>query len=356
MPAPLAIDVHGLAKTFRSKILYRPKPVLAGLDLAVEEGEIFGFLGPNGAGKTTTIRILLGLVRPTEGSGTLLGHPFGDRAARQELGFVPDSPNFYLYLTARELLEFTGRLHGLRGADLRKRIETTLDRVGLDDEARGRALKTCSRGMLQRTGIGAAILHRPRLVVLDEPMSGLDPRGRREFRDLILELKADGTTVFLSSHVLADIESTADRVGILDGGRLIRCGPLDEVLSCGERCVEIGFELPDGSPPDFLGAGLDSVREGAQGWIASTSDPRVGSEVVRRVLERGGQLLSYQRSRVSLEEFFLREIAVPDATAGPSRARSHTRDSGLVEVDVIERNLGPAPSPKRARRSEEVER
>ena len=323
MPESPPIDVRGITKTFKSQILRRPRSALVGLDLTVEESEIFGFLGPNGAGKTTTIRILLGLIRPTAGRGTVLGSPFGTREARRDLGFVPDTPSFYRYLTGREFLEFTGQLHGLGGGALRRRIEETFDRVGLSGEARGRALKTYSRGMLQRTGIAAAILHRPRLVVLDEPMNGLDPLGRREFRDLLLSLKSEGCTVFLSSHVLADIESTADRVGILDRGRLIRCGPLEEILSGGDRGVEISFELPSTAGLDALAASFETLREGARGWIATAADASTGMEAVRRILEGGGRLLGYQKSRLSLEDFFLHHVSAPRSVdpLAPSRAQ-----------------------------------
>jgi len=309
------IDVRQITKVFRSDLFKRPKRALRGVDLAVEEGEIFGFLGPNGAGKTTTIKILLGLIRPNSGQGTLLGRPLGSVEARRDLGFLPDSPNFHRYLTARELLEFHGRLHGLAGADLSGRINEVLERVQLAGDARDRQLRTFSRGMLQRTGIAAAVLHRPRLVILDEPMNGLDPLGRHQFRDLILQLKGEGTTVLLSSHVLADIESTADRVAILNEGRILRCGALDEILSRDDRSVEIHFEVEPSALP-ALTRELDALRPGSRGWIGLAGDPDEATRIVRAVLDAGGRLLGYHPHRITLEEFFVQQV-MADSASGP---------------------------------------
>jgi ABC-2 type transport system ATP-binding protein len=302
------IDVRGIEKVFRSKILQRPTRALHGVDLEIEEGEVFGFLGPNGAGKTTTIRILLGLICPTAGSGHVLGRAFGSVESRRALGFLPDSPNFYQYLTARELLEFAGKLHGIHAPERGRRIEETLDRVGLAGPARPRRLRTYSRGMLQRVGIAQAILHRPRLVILDEPMNGLDPIGRAEFRDLVLSLKNDGVTVFLSSHVLADIETTADRVAILDRGRIVRAGSLREILAGDGRTIELSFELAQGEALSAVSRRLDGFRRGSEAWIGEAKDPTEASAVVRAVLEAGGRLIEYGRKRVTLEEFFVSQV------------------------------------------------
>ncbi len=322
MPNEALVEVGGIAKRFRVGFLRRSHVVLDGLALEVVPGEIFGFLGANGAGKTTTIKILLGLIRPDAGSGHVLGQPFGSVRARQALGYLPDSPNFYSYLTARELLRFTGRLHGLGGAELERACEETLARVGLEPEAWNRALKTYSRGMLQRTGIATAVLHRPRLLILDEPMNGLDPRGRREFRDLLLALRAEGTTVFLSSHVLADIEATADRVGILSQGRLIRCGPLHDILAGDKRQVEITFSLSAGAALSELSRILENLHETRAGWRGWASDEEAANSAVARLQAAGGKLRGFQPQRESLEDFFLREIssAITDARV-PRRDR-----------------------------------
>jgi len=324
------IDVRGITKVFRSKLLRRPSTALRGVDLAVGEGEVFGFLGPNGAGKTTTIKILLGLIRPTSGTGEVLGRPFGSVEARRSLGFLPDSPNFYQYLSARELLIFAGRLHGLQGPELHRRIETTLDRVGLAEAARSRQVRTYSRGMLQRTGIAAAILPNPRLVILDEPMNGLDPLGRRDFRDLILSLKREGVTVFLSSHVLADIEQTADRVGILSDGRLVECGALNDILSAGDRRIEICFELAQREALAGVERGLSTLRRGSAGWIGEAVDPDEAGRVVTAILSAGGRLISYQPRRSSLEDFFMKRVE-RDEAEGRRAAAQRPQSSGPAE-------------------------
>jgi ABC-2 type transport system ATP-binding protein len=341
LPAEKLIDVHDIAKTFRSKLLRRPLVALRGVDLSVEEGEIFGFLGPNGAGKTTTIKILLGLIRPTGGSGHVLGRPFGSVAARRSMGFLPDSPNFYRHLTARELLDFVGRLHGIKRPELARRIENTLDRVGLAESARGRALGGYSRGMLQRTGIAAAILHGPRLVILDEPMNGLDPLGRSEFRDLILALRTEGATVFLSSHVLGDIENMADRVGILNEGHLIECGSLTEILAGDGRGVEILFEIEPGAALSEIAPSFDDLVVGPQGWFGQVTDPKRADWVARRILDAGGRLVRYDRRRVSLEEFFVQRVSGAGGMAPARAAAPHVAKLGRPAPQV------PGPHPAR---------
>jgi ABC-2 type transport system ATP-binding protein len=343
LPAEKLIDVHDIAKTFRSKLLRRPLVALRGLDLSVEEGEIFGFLGANGAGKTTTIKILLGLIRPTSGAGHVLGRPFGSVAARRSMGFLPDSPNFYRYLTARELLDFVGKLHGIAGNDLARRVESTLDRVGLAAAARGRALGGYSRGMLQRTGIAAAILHQPRLVILDEPMNGLDPLGRSEFRDLILSLRSEGATVFLSSHVLGDIENMADRVGILHEGHLIECGPIAEILAGDGRGVEILFEIEPGAALSEIAPSFEDLEVGPQGWFGQVKDSARAEWVARRILDAGGRLVRYDRRRVSLEEFFVQRIAGAGGMAPARSAAAHVSSPGRPAA------LAPGPRPARER-------
>ena len=349
----LLIDLHGIRKTFRSPFLRRPKVALRGIDLEVRSGEIFGFLGPNGAGKTTTIKILLGLIRPSAGTGTMLGQPFGSVDARREMGFLPDSPNFYRYLTARELLRFTGKLHGLDRSCLDRRVEETLAQVRLAQDAWDRQLRTFSRGMLQRTGIGAAILHRPRLVVLDEPMNGLDPQGRSEFRDLLHDLKDEGVTVFLSSHVLADIESTADRVAILDQGRLVQTGSLEELLAGDRRTIEIVFDAASDEQLETMAPRFEQLRPGSRGWIGEVADDEAAA-VVRTILEAGGRLHRYGPRRISLEDHFLRQVgrsteAPAEPPETPERAGAAERASRPASD---ERTLAPivtAPAEEEAR-------
>lgn len=321
MSATSPIEVQGITKVFHTGVRRQRKEALRGVDLEVREGEIFGFLGPNGAGKTTTIKVILGLVRPDTGHGTVLGAPFGSVAARDALGYLPDLPNFYHYLSARELMRLAGRLHGLRGAGLEERITTTLERVFLAPDAWDRRLRGFSRGMLQRVGIAMATLHRPKLLILDEPMTGLDPLGRRQFRDLILDLQKEGTTIFFSSHLLADVEAMAHRVAIVNGGQVIRCGTLDEILSGGERSVELAFELPGGIFLSDLTDRLQACRTVGREIHGKTPDLETANAVAAKILDCGGKLISLTAHRDSLEDYFLREVIGGGAEAGIQAAK-----------------------------------
>ncbi|PYK55363.1 MAG: ABC transporter ATP-binding protein [Verrucomicrobia bacterium] len=226
-----AVAVHELTKTF-SVPLHPTRGIVAvkGLNLRIEPGEVYGLLGPNGSGKSTTLKIILGLVSPTRGRTEIFGRDSRLVESREAVGFLPENPYFYKYLTGEETLRFFGRLSGLRGARLRERVNELLDLVGLS-KARKRRLGTYSKGMLQRIGLAQALIHDPRLVVLDEPTAGVDPAGSREIRDLILNLKSRGITVLLSSHLLAQAQEICDRVGILAGGVLVREGHLQELIA-----------------------------------------------------------------------------------------------------------------------------
>ena len=226
-----AVAVHELTKTF-SVPLHPTRGIVAvkGLNLRIEPGEVYGLLGPNGSGKSTTLKIILGLVSPTRGRTEIFGRDSRLVESREAVGFLPENPYFYKYLTGEETLRFFGRLSGLRGARLRERVNELLDLVGLS-KARKRRLGTYSKGMLQRIGLAQALIHDPRLVVLDEPTAGVDPAGSREIRDLILDLKSRGITVLLSSHLLAQAQEICDRVGILAGGMLVREGHLQELIA-----------------------------------------------------------------------------------------------------------------------------
>jgi len=226
--AEAAVRCEGVRKTFVTGILRRKVHALDDATFAVERGEIFGFVGPNGAGKTTCMKILMGLVFPTGGKATVLGHGPGDLDAKRRVGFLPESPYFYEYLTARELLDFVGSLFGLDRSERRRRGGALLEQVGLVDAA-DRSLRTYSKGMLQRVGLAQSLMGDPDLLVLDEPMSGLDPIGRKEVRDLILAQRGLGKTVFFSTHILPDIEQLCDRVAIVVGGRVRDLGPLDRM-------------------------------------------------------------------------------------------------------------------------------
>src|SRR5579864_9637962 len=242
-----AIEILGLEKTYKVGFWRkRPKRALEPLHLTVEEGEIFGFLGPNGAGKTTTLKLLMGLVFPSAGTARILGREWTDPEVKAQIGFLPEQPYFYDYLTAHELLDYYGQLSGVAAKDRKQRIEEVLQRVGLAD-VKGVQLRKFSKGMLQRAGIAQAILHNPKLLFFDEPMSGLDPLGRREVRDLIEQLRQEGKTVFFSTHILPDAESLCDRVAIIHKGELRGVGAIEDLTSAVEGKVELiwqGAHMP----------------------------------------------------------------------------------------------------------------
>src|SRR3990170_2253885 len=234
----VVIKTENLTKTFKVGFRGKSFAALKGLNLEVNNGEIFGFLGPNGAGKTTTIKILMGLIYPTAGKAWILDKEVGDVEIKNRIGFLPDQPYFYDYLTSIEFLRFYGQLFGLTGVELRARIKNLLSLVGLEDAA-DTQLRKFSKGMLQRIGIAQAVINQPDLIVLDEPMSGLDPIGRKEIRDIILRLKGDGKSVFFSTHIIPDVEMICDRVGILMKGELVNVGRLYEIMDARVKYVEI---------------------------------------------------------------------------------------------------------------------
>ncbi len=226
----MMIKIKGISKDFKEGIGVKRVRALENLDLEVRKGEVFGFLGPNGAGKSTTMKILLNLIFPDQGRASIMDKDVRDQETRRHIGYLPENPFFYDYLNAEELLWFGGRASGLSSAAIRKRTDELLDKVDLTG-ARKRQLRTYSKGMVQRAGLALALVHDPEVVILDEPMSGLDPIGRKMVGDLIVELKGGGKTVFFSSHILTDIERFCDRVGIIIGGRLRMVDGLDHLLS-----------------------------------------------------------------------------------------------------------------------------
>jgi ABC-2 type transport system ATP-binding protein len=235
-----AVEVEGLTKVFQ--IPFRKQSIVAvsDLNLRVKEGEVYGLLGPNGSGKSTTLKIILGLVSPTRGRSQILGRDSARVATREAVGFLPESPYFYKFLTGAETLRFFGKLCGLSGSELKDRAQQLLDVVGLT-EARNQRLNTYSKGMLQRIGLAQALINKPQVVVLDEPTAGVDPAGSRDIRDLIVDLKKRGVTVLLSSHLLGQVQEICDRVGILAKGALVREGPLEELIRIEDR-TELVFE------------------------------------------------------------------------------------------------------------------
>src|SRR5213082_1449730 len=279
-----AVAVHGLTKIF--PVPFHPtRRVVAvkDLNLRIEPGEVFGLLGPNGSGKSTTLKIILGLVSPTRGRTEIFGRDSRLVESREAVGFLPENPYFYKYLTGKETLRFFGRLSGLRGVALKNRINELLDLVGLS-KARNRRLGTYSKGMLQRIGLAQALIHDPRLVVLDEPTAGVDPAGAREIRDLILDLKGRGITVLLSSHLLEQVQEICDRVGILANGVLVREGALQELIA-----IENQTEL----------------------IIADASDDLV--KQIESVINRSNaKLIEQRKSTTTLERLFLEATAKND--------------------------------------------
>src|SRR5229473_1848528 len=237
-----ALEIQGLSKSYSTGFWRKTmKPGLLPLDLTVEEGETFGFLGPNGAGKTTTLKLLMGIIYPTAGSARILGRHYHDPEVRRQIGFLPEQPYFYDYLSATELLDYYGELSGLAKDQRQKRIPALLERVGLAGTGR-QQLRKFSKGMLQRVGIAQAILHDPKIVFLDEPMSGLDPVGRREIRDLLQSMKNEGKTVFFSTHILSDAEALCDRVGVIHKGELRGVGTVNDLRSVGGARTEVIWE------------------------------------------------------------------------------------------------------------------
>jgi len=278
------------------------------LELLVEEGETFGLIGPNGAGKTTTLKLLMGLVFPTEGEAEILGKPIGDRDAKSQIGYLPEQPYFYDYLTGRELLHYFGQLFGLSRTERQARIEELLDKVGMT--AFGDvALRKYSKGMTQRLGIAQALINRPKVVFFDEPMSGLDPIGRREMTLLIRELRDSGVTVLFCSHILPDVEQLCDRVAILNEGKLVEVGRLNEILDVSIQAIEVEVEnLSDALEADLRSEGSAIEKSGARARIVfkrrEDFDTAVGP-----LTAGGARLLSVTPVKQSLEEYFVAEVS-----------------------------------------------
>jgi ABC-2 type transport system ATP-binding protein len=249
-----AIEIQNLTKDYATGFWRKKmRRSLDGLSLEVHEGEAFGFLGPNGAGKTTTLKLLMGIIFPTSGTARICGRSIDDVAMHREIGYLPEQPYFYDYLTARELLDYFARFYGYNATERRERVARFLELVGLSTAADVQ-MRKFSKGMMQRVGIAQAILHDPKVVFLDEPMSGLDPVGRREVRDIILNLKQQGRTVFFSTHILTDAEMLCDRVAVLVGGKLQGVGAPNDIVSLEVYGMEILFELREGqSVPADLG-------------------------------------------------------------------------------------------------------
>ena len=308
-----AIEILGLEKIYSVGFWRkRLKRALHPLHLSVEDGEIFGFLGPNGAGKTTTLKLLMGLVFPTAGSARILGRDWNDPSVKAEIGFLPEQPYFYDHLTAHELLEYYAQLSGVPAGQRKNRVEEALHKVGLRD-VKGLQLRKFSKGMLQRVGIAQAILHDPKLVFFDEPMSGLDPVGRREVRDLMEQLKHEGKTVFFSTHILSDAEALCDRVAIINQGELRGIGAVEDLTSSVQGKIEVvwqGTLLP--ASIKALGAECHLTAD----TVRAIVDEKLQDAMIDALRRERLRLIAITPLRTSLEAYFVEKVRRAETTAG----------------------------------------
>jgi ABC-2 type transport system ATP-binding protein len=300
----MILKTEGLTKIFEAG-LGRKVVGVEDLDLQVDAGEIFGFVGPNGAGKTTTIKMLMGLIFPTRGRAYIFDEPIPSERAKARLGYLPENASFQDFLTGAEALRFFATLSGVPRAEQPRRCDELLGLVGLSDAA-GRQIRKYSKGMQQRLGIAQALVGDPAFVILDEPMSGLDPVGRKEVRDLIRELKRRGKTVFFSTHILPDVETICDRVGVIIGGRLRDVGRLGDLLSPRVRSVEVTVEREDWEP-SFPGGELLN-RHGHRATLLFADEAAADAAVAATVAAKG-RLISLTRHRETLEDFFMRRLS-----------------------------------------------
>jgi ABC-2 type transport system ATP-binding protein len=301
MPS-FAIETENLSKEYPHGFLHlKKKTSLEGLTMQVQDGEVFGLLGPNGAGKSTTIKLLMGIIFPTAGSARILGKPVSDVAMHRDIGYLPEQPYFYDYLTAAEVLDYFARFHGYSAAERGDRVQKMLKKVGLETAGKIQ-LRKYSKGMLQRVGLAQAILHDPKLVILDEPMSGLDPVGRREVRDIILELKNAGKTILFSTHILPDAETLCDRVGVIAGGKLRGVGAPDSIVGVKATGMEILFEPAEGvALPETIRAKASKAGAG-YGLNVSEGELYAALEELRAA---GARILSVTQIKPTLEDFFM---------------------------------------------------
>ncbi len=310
----MILRTEHLTKVFDVGLRRRRVRAVDDLSLTVEEGEIFGFVGPNGAGKTTTIKMLMGLIHPTRGRAFIFDAPIPSAASKARIGYLPEHPAWYDFLTGREAMLLFAKLSGVARRERPRRCDELLGLVGLSDAA-DRQIRKFSKGMQQRLGIAQALVADPAFVVLDEPMSGLDPVGRKEVRDLILELKRRGKTVFFSTHILPDVETLCDRVGIVVRGRLRDVGRLGELLSPRVRSVELTAHAP-GPARDAVARGRLLGAEGDRVTVAF-DDEAAADAAVRALLDAGGRVVALTPHRETLEDFFVRRL---EEERGPAEA------------------------------------
>lgn len=313
-----AIETDGLTKDYYVGFWRkRPYRALDGLSIAVEPGEVYGFLGPNGAGKSTTLKLLMGLIHPTSGGARILGRPINDRETRRRIGFLPENPSFYDYLTGEELLHYFAGLCGLHGAERRRRVAAVLDEVGLGAERRMK-LRAYSKGMIQRVGVAQAIVHEPEVVFFDEPMSGLDPLGRRDLRRLILRLRDRGCTVFFSSHILSDAEAMCSRVAILAQGRLVTEGRIADIVAFETKGWELVVDGVSDEALPVLRARASAVTPLAgQRYTIELPGHEAPGRLVQELSQHGVRIISLNPVRTTLEDYFMSMVAsAPPRSAG----------------------------------------
>jgi ABC-2 type transport system ATP-binding protein len=295
------LSITNIHKSFSVGFIPQKKEILQGITFSVAEGEIFGYLGPNGAGKTTTLKCVLGLIFPDKGTIELFGRPHLDPRAKERLGFLPENPYFYDYLTAREFLEFYGQLFGIKRHERKARIAALLELVGME-KAAGLQLRKFSRGMLQRIGLAQALINEPSLVLLDEPLGGLDPLGRKEIRDVIIHLREEGKTVFLSSHILQDIEMICDRVAIIVGGRIMSQGRLADLIS--ERILFTEVTISGVEEKELAGLGESLTAQAGRTLLKVFEEDNV-QDILELVQKRHGRIHSLIPRTQTLEDLFV---------------------------------------------------
>lgn len=306
-----AIETENLTKDYPSGFLnLKKKRSLEGLTMEVAEGQVFGFLGPNGAGKSTTIKLLVNLIFPTAGTARILGRPISDIEMHRDIGYLPEQPYFYDYLTAAELLDYFARIRDIKAVERHARVQRMLKKVGLETAGKIQ-LRKYSKGMLQRIGLAQAILHHPRMVILDEPMSGLDPVGRRELRDIILELKRDGQTVLFSTHILSDAEMLCDRVGVIVGGKLRGVGAPAELVGMNTLGMEILFEREGTSGASELLS--KATQTGNRYRLQVTEDCLYPT--LEQLRGAGAKILAVTQVKPTLEEYFMHLVEADRAQA-----------------------------------------
>jgi ABC-2 type transport system ATP-binding protein len=305
----MILRTEGLTKTFEVGFRRRRVDAVQDLTLSVQEGEIFGFVGPNGAGKTTTIKMLMGLIFPTRGKAWIFDAPIPSQASKKRIGYLPENPSYHEFLTGIEAMRFFATLAEVPGAEQKRRCEELLGLVGLSDAA-DRQVRKYSKGMQQRLGIAQALVADPAFVVLDEPMSGLDPIGRKEVRDLILELKRRGKTVFFSTHILPDVETLCDRVGLIQRGRLSDAGRLGDLLSARVRSVELTAVVPAAARAAIGGR---VIAEEGERLTVIFDEAAAADKAVSEALAAGGHIVSLTPQQETLEDFFLRRLQEGEA-------------------------------------------